>query len=64
VGPIFAASSFEVHPPLPYLICAGLSLATSILAWRCLWHCAPAVVNRKPTPGHKPDEVGQASSLP
>ncbi|MBI3878060.1 MAG: MFS transporter [Verrucomicrobia bacterium] len=36
VGPIFAASLFDVHPSWPYLICAGISLVAAALAWQKL----------------------------
>jgi MFS family permease len=37
VGPIFAATLFERHPTLPYLICAALSLFTGLIAWQFLY---------------------------
>jgi hypothetical protein len=36
VGPMFAATLFDQHPPLPYLICAALSFFTAITAWQFL----------------------------
>ena len=36
VGPIFAATLYELHPSLPYLICGGLSLFAGLLAWQFL----------------------------
>jgi len=36
VGPVFAGTLFYIKPPLPYLICAGVSLLTGILAWQHL----------------------------
>jgi MFS family permease len=33
LGPIFAGGLFHRHPSWPYLACAGISLATGILAW-------------------------------
>jgi MFS family permease len=35
-GPVFAASLLDLHPAMPYLICAGVSFATAILAWHFL----------------------------
>src|SRR5207247_8389109 len=32
VGPIFAATSFDKHPSLPYLLCPALSLLTGLMA--------------------------------
>lgn len=34
VGPIFAASLFDLHPSLPYLICGVLLLLTAATAWQ------------------------------
>jgi MFS family permease len=36
VGPVFATSLYAFHPPLPYLICAGIAVATSLVAWQFL----------------------------
>jgi MFS family permease len=36
LGPIFAGSLFFVHPALPYLICGGIALAASFIAWSFL----------------------------
>jgi hypothetical protein len=36
LGPLFAGGLFQIHPSWPYLACAGLSLATGILAWQRL----------------------------
>ncbi len=36
LGPIFAATLFLYEAPLPYLICAAISLLTGILAWQNL----------------------------
>jgi MFS family permease len=36
LGPIFAGGLFFVHPALPYLICGGIALMTSVFAWRFL----------------------------
>ncbi|MBM3876544.1 MAG: MFS transporter [Verrucomicrobia bacterium] len=33
VGPIFAASLFDLHHSWPYLICAGIALVAAWLAW-------------------------------
>ncbi len=37
-GPLFAASLFVVHASFPYLICAVLCFATSVLTLQCLTH--------------------------
>ena len=42
-GPIFAASLLDLHPAMPYLICAGVSLLTAILAWQFLHIRKPVV---------------------
>ena len=42
-GPIFAASLLDLHPAMPYLICAGISLVTAILAWQFLHNRKPLV---------------------
>jgi len=36
LGPIFAGSLFFIHPALPYLICGGIALLTSFVAWTYL----------------------------
>jgi MFS family permease len=36
LGPIFAGSLFFVHPALPCLICGGIALLTSFIAWSFL----------------------------
>jgi DHA1 family tetracycline resistance protein-like MFS transporter len=36
LGPVFATSLYALYPPLPYLICAGIAVATSFLAWQYL----------------------------
>ena len=36
LGPIFAGSLFFVHHALPYLICGGIALLTSFVAWGTL----------------------------
>ena len=36
LGPIFAGSLFFVHPALPYLICGGIALTASFIAWSFL----------------------------
>lgn len=38
LGPIFAATLFDVEPALPYLLCAGVSLLAGLLAWGKLRH--------------------------
>lgn len=35
-GPIFATTLYSVKPPLPYVICSGVALFTSVLAWYLL----------------------------
>ena len=47
VGPIFAATLFDKHPTLPYLICAGLSLLTGLIAWQFLHRSNQSVVAAK-----------------
>ncbi|HYT58783.1 MAG TPA: MFS transporter [Haliangiales bacterium] len=44
VGPLFAATLFDRHPALPYLICATLALLTGILAWQFLHKPTQTVV--------------------
>ncbi len=47
VGPMFAATLFDRHPTLPYLICATLSLFTALIAWQFLHRSnQPAVASR------------------
>jgi len=46
-GPIFAATLFDRHPALPYLICAALSFLTGILAWQFLHKPNQAVMAAK-----------------
>jgi MFS family permease len=36
VGPIFAASLLDLSLSLPYVICGGLAVVTSLLAWKSL----------------------------
>ncbi|HEY1663787.1 MAG TPA: MFS transporter [Verrucomicrobiae bacterium] len=36
LGPIFAGGLFFVHEALPYLICGGIALITSVIAWNYL----------------------------
>ena len=43
-GPIFAASLLDVHPAMPYLICAGVSISTAVLAWHFLHNRKPPAV--------------------
>ena len=38
IGPIFAASVYSFRPALPYLICAGVSMAAGLLAFQYLVH--------------------------
>ena len=47
VGPIFAATSFDKHPSLPYLICAALSFLTGLMAWQFLHKPNQAIVTAK-----------------
>ena len=43
VGPIFAATLFDHHPALPYLVCGGVSLFAGLLAWQALCRTEPTV---------------------
>ncbi len=36
LGPVFATTLLHYVPPLPYLICAGISLVAALLAWQFL----------------------------
>jgi len=36
LGPVFASTLFFVQPALPYLICGGIALLTSFVAWHYL----------------------------
>lgn len=36
IGPIFAASAYEIKPAMPYLICGVVALLAALLAWRYL----------------------------
>jgi MFS family permease len=47
VGPMFAATLFDKHPALPYLICAALSLVTGLIAWQFLHRQNQSVVAAK-----------------
>jgi MFS family permease len=47
VGPLFAATLFDRHPAVPYLICAGLSCATAVIAWQFLHKATQPVVGAK-----------------
>ena len=47
VGPMFAATLFDKHPALPYLICAVLSLFTGLIAWQFLHRSNQSVVAAK-----------------
>ena len=47
IGPVFAATLFDKHPSLPYLICAALSLFTSIIAWQFLHKPNQAILTAK-----------------
>lgn len=42
IGPIFAASLFDKHPALPYLVCAAVLFLTGIFALQYLRHAEPA----------------------
>jgi MFS transporter, DHA1 family, tetracycline resistance protein len=46
-GPVFAATLFDRHPALPYLLCAALSFLTGIVAWQFLHKPNQAVVAAK-----------------
>ncbi|HEU5395679.1 MAG TPA: MFS transporter [Verrucomicrobiae bacterium] len=43
LGPIFAGGLFYVHHALPYLICGGIALVTSFVAWGSL--CKPQAIS-------------------
>jgi MFS transporter, DHA1 family, tetracycline resistance protein len=47
VGPMFAATLFDKHPALPYLICAALAFFTGIIAWQFLHRSNQSVVAAK-----------------
>jgi MFS family permease len=47
VGPIFANTLFERHPAVPYLICAGISFLTAVVAWQYLHRPNRAIVAAK-----------------
>ena len=47
VGPVFAATLFDKHPALPYLICAALSFLTSVIAWQFLHRPNQTVIAAK-----------------
>jgi MFS family permease len=42
VGPLFAATLFEIIPPLPYVFCAVVCFITSVIAMQFLTHVVPA----------------------
>ena len=42
LGPIFAASLFQIAPSVPYVTCAVISCVTALVAWQCLRHVRPA----------------------
>ena len=46
-GPVFAATLFDKHPALPYLICAALSFLTSVIAWQFLHRPNQTVIAAK-----------------
>jgi MFS family permease len=35
-GPMFAGIFFQAHPSLPYLVCAGIAIATGVVGWQKL----------------------------
>jgi MFS family permease len=45
-GPMFAGLVYQAHSSLPYLVCAGIALATGIIGWKRL--LVPA--DRQPAP--------------
>ena len=47
-GPIFAATLFEHHPALPYMVCGGISLAAGVWAWQSLCRSEQPLVTGKP----------------
>ena len=48
VGPVFATSLYAFHPPLPYLLCAGVAAVTGVIAWQYLCKNSHALVAAKP----------------
>src|ERR1051326_161177 len=62
VGPIFAATLLEYYPPLPYLICSGISLFTALLVvQRLCGQSQPARPSEKPAVQGQQSEVGSQS---
>ena len=35
-APVFAGAAYDLRPDLPYLICAGIAVASGLLAWYVL----------------------------
>jgi DHA1 family tetracycline resistance protein-like MFS transporter len=51
LGPVFATSLYAVHPPLPYLICAGIAILAGLVAWQNLCKVETAPYRSKPVEG-------------
>lgn len=58
VGPVFAATLLEYYPPLPYLICSGISLLTALLVVQRLCGEKPAQPSEKSAVQGKQSQVG------
>jgi MFS family permease len=56
LGPIFAGGLFFVRPALPYLICGGIALLTSFVAWSTLCK-APSDKGKNFTGGLEGDKL-------
>jgi DHA1 family tetracycline resistance protein-like MFS transporter len=50
LGPIYATTLLHIMPPLPYLTCTAVLLATAMLVIQRLCRESPAVVSGKPAP--------------
>ncbi len=58
VGPVFAATLLEYYPPLPYLICSGISLFTALLVVQRLCGERPAQPSEKSSVQGEQSQVG------
>jgi MFS family permease len=36
LGPMFTGIVFQLHPSLPYMVCAGIAIATGVISWQKL----------------------------